>query len=760
MRILDAGIVPSTRSLSAATLLALAGLCLPALAQDGPKVAKADAAGNAAAAAPAPGASRPDSAELLALFLHYCMIDNHELAAANGQELIDRKLTNAEFVKLVETSKGSDVARFEQAVARAIRIADLQPVAAKILKSYEAGKLERSRDPAEISASIKALTGPIRGKLEAQQRLKHAGEYAMPQLLGALLNPANDLQQEEIRRVMIDLGRQAVAPLSAALPKLDGPSQERAADILGLIGNRMALPVLSDLKDTTQIDAVRSAADRAIERLGGSGGMSTAQLYGSLAEGYYEERAEVTMFPGEEHQLLWSFDPRSGLVMTPVRSPVFHEAMGMRLAERSLQLAPDSQPTLSLWIATNFKREVQTPEGYVNPAYPVAGSAAPGVKPRREAMYYAVAAGSNVCQQVLARGLDSGNVAIARKAIAALERTAGGGAMWGEGGTSLPMTRALSYPNRRVQYEAAAAVAAAQPRQSFAGAERVVPTLASAARDAGNPIAAIITNETETYQAVRRTVEAAGFAVLPQGRTLGDLESPIAESPAVDLIVIHNASGTGIPTTLDAVRGNTKVSVTPVLALVGVEASVDLSRRYESDPLVMVRSTAIGEPATQAAIKMLLETAAGGPIGANEASTYATRALDSLRDLAISGNPVLNVEDAMLPLVGLLDASGKNAPTPENRAKVAEILSRIGNDRAQRSLMESALANAGDQRLALLSLVSDSAKRFGNRLEERHVKRVLEMTGSEDDKEATAAAALMGALNLPNSQLIPLILKN
>ncbi len=759
MRILDAGIVPSPRTITTAALLALAGLCSPASAQDGPRVAKADApAGSPAPASPA--VSRPENAELLALFLHYCMIDNHELAAANGQELLDRKLSNADFVTLVESAKGGDMARFEQAVARAIRITDLEPVASKILKSYETGKLERSRDPSEIASSIKALTGAIRGKLEAQQRLKHAGEYAMPQLLSTLLNPANDLQQEEVRRVMIDLGRQAVIPLGTALAKLDGPSQERAADILGLVGNRVALPFLSDLKDTTQIDSVRTASARAIDRLGGATGLSTAQLYGALAEGYYEERPEVTMFPGEEHQLLWSFDPRSGLVMTPLRSPVFHEAMGMRLAERSLQLAPDSQPTLALWIATNFKREVQTPQGYANPAYPVAGSAAPGTKARREAMYYAVAAGSNVCQQVLARGLDSGNVAIARKAIAALERTAGGGAMWGEGGSSLPMTRALSYPNRRVQYEAAAAVAAAQPRQSFAGAERVVPTLASAARDAGNPIAAIITSETETYQALRRTAEAAGFGVLPQGRTLGDLDSPIAEAPAVDLIIVHNTSGTGVPTTLEAVRGSTKVSVTPVLALVGVEASIDLMRRYESDPLVMVRSTAIGEQATHASIKALLETAAGGPITAGEASAYATRALDSLRDLAISGNPVLNVEDAMLPLVGLLDATGKNAPTPENRAKVAEILSRIGNERAQRSLMESALANTSDQRLALLSLVADSAKRFGNKLEERHVKRVLEMTGSEDDKEATSAAALMGALNLPNSQLIPLILKN
>ncbi len=55
-------------------------------------------------------------------------------------------------------------------------------------------------------------------------------------------------------------------------------------------------------------------------------------------------------------------------------------------------------------------------------------------------------------------------------------------------------------------------------------------------------------------------------------------------------------------------------------------------------------------------------------------------------------------------------------------------------------------------------MVADSAKRFGNQLEARQVDRVVELAMKAEAAEAAAAAALVGALNLPNDNLIPLIL--
>lgn len=748
MRLSDVAIVPAVRCVTlAACLVAFAGLAVaPAVAQNAAASTPAVAAGDAR--------QRPENAELLTLFVHYVMVDRRDLAASYAQELLDKNLTNLEWVALFESGKSGEFARIDQALTRALRIKELEGPASKIYKAFETGKLERARDANEITKSIQALTGPIAGKLMAQARLKEAGEYAMPQMLNALLDQNNAVLQQEVSRLMIDMRKQAVVPLATAVLALPPASQESVADILGLMGDRIALPYLSDLHDNATVPAVKAAANRAIERLGGSQQMTTGQMYASLSEIYYNERQEVTMFPGEEFQLLWNFDPRAGLVMTAIATPVFHEAVAMNHAERSLQLESENQGTLALWIASNFKREIQTPTGYVNPAYPVAGAAEAGATPRREAMYFAVAAGSGISQQVLERALSTNNAPLARKAIAAIEKTAGGDAMWGDtaSASGMPLTRALTFPSRRVQYDAALALAAAQPSQAFAGSNQVVPTLASAARDAGVRVAAIVSPSAEAYQPIRKGLEAQGFTVLPQGKNLEELAAPIAEAPAVDLIVVYNPSGANVPEMIDTVRADPKILATPVLVLVGVDASITLNARYGSESLVMVRQTGMPEDVMKAALDQLLTAASGGPITAEEATEYAVRSLERLRDLSLSGNTVLKAEDAMLPLITLLERK-------TNDAKVGEILGRIGQERAQRALMDAALDREGEERIALLGLVSESSKRFGNRLEQRHVDRVIELASSESDAEATAAAALMGALNLPNGELLPLILK-
>ncbi|MBL4698422.1 MAG: hypothetical protein JKX70_06275, partial [Phycisphaerales bacterium] len=63
-------------------------------------------------------------------------------------------------------------------------------------------------------------------------------------------------------------------------------------------------------------------------------------MYSLLANSYYAQPAELTSFPNESHQLVWNFNPGLGLVMVPIETPVFHEAMTMRMAEKSLGLNP------------------------------------------------------------------------------------------------------------------------------------------------------------------------------------------------------------------------------------------------------------------------------------------------------------------------------------------------------------------------------------------------------------------------------------
>ena len=76
----------------------------------------------------------------------------------------------------------------------------------------------------------------------------------------------------------------------------------------------------------------------------------------------------------------------------------------------------------------------------------------------------------------------------------------------------------------------------------------------------------------------------------------------------------------------------------------------------------------------------------------------------------------------------------------------------------QVALMDAALAASGAEQVGLLNRVSDSAKRFGNLLDARHTAAVVKLAmGDGTNEQATAAASLMGALKLPNADLIPLI---
>lgn len=722
----------SSISAKAALLLALvAGAGLP--------VAVAQNAGAANAAAQ----DRPSDAALLANFLHFVMIDNHELAENYGMELLGRGLSPSDFVKLVESG---DTDRFLSVTRRATRLPNLANIADAFLALHQTGLLDRARDPDEISRNIQLLTGNLRGRLLAQERLVYAGEYAVPQLLTAYLDRNNISLSAEARKVLIAMGRQSVVPLGTAMMKMAPADQEMVADLLGQVPYRTSLAYLADVAQSTTTDAVRNAAQRSIERLGGVDA-DPAGLYQRQAEGYYSERSEVTSFPGESHQLLWSYDPRQGLLMTAVRTEVFHEAMAMRLLERAMELqaaqsgvAPD---TLALWVASNYKRDIGSPDGYENPAYPAS---------RRGADYFGVAAGPQVAQLVLGRALDTRNTALARRALSAVEQTAGVSALNVD--ARRPLLEALDYPNRRVQYEAALAIAASSPAQAFPGSDRVVPTLASAIRGASDQYAVILAREAELYQRLRGVLEAKGYTVLPQGATLSDISAPLSEAPGIELLVVAENTGDRATQAVDAIRSNSKTMATPVLILTSPDGYIDLTRRYGADDTIAVRQLAAGDEAAWRSAEGLVETASGGPISESEGAEYRARSLASLRDLAVANSTVLSVGDAAPSLIQALNqASDENT-----RLAIADILARVNQARAQRAIMDAALNASGPERAALFTSVASSAKHFGGQLEERQVRRLMELANQGSDEEAASAASLMGALNLPNSSLLPMVL--
>ncbi len=682
--------------------------------------------------------------QTLADFVHFVKIGRFDVAEGLAKELVALDIPDAAFVDLVERTDERE--RFDEALAQALRVDQLEDEAANLRQRFERGKLQRARDPEQIAENIEDLTGPLLARVRARDRLLAAGEYAMPQLLDALLQTNDVALSAAVQDLMVQMGRQAVRPLAEALRELDPTNAELVARILGNIGYRQALPALVDRHQRAEVTAVREATARAIRQLGGRVDADPATLMITLAEAYYDEQESLTSFPGEDFQLVWEYDDSAGLLPIAVRTPVFHEMMSMRLTERSLQRDPRLSDAVSLWIASNFSREIDQPEGYDNPLYG---------DDRRDALFYAVSGGPAISQQVLRRALDDLDTRLARRAIEAVERTAGRDDITRVGPeTGAPLIESLGYSNRRVRYDAALAIGRANPASSFPASERVVPTLAGMIREADARFAVVLAgNDREEYDRVRSAVEAQGFEVLPPADgNLSNIATALAEAPGIDLIVISEDLDDA-EDLYEAARGRRKLAATPAVLLVDAAEIGDARSRFGQDETVEVRRASVSRSQLAATMESLIERVSGGVISDEEARRYASRALGVLRDLAISGNTVLNIADASLPLTAALrETSG------QTRLQVADVLSRIGEPPVQVALMDAALDARSGERVDLLARVRGSAKRYGNMLEPRQVRRLVEIVSDTDDDEtATAAASLMGALGLPNTDLVPLI---
>lgn len=711
-------------------------------------LAIACAAGTVAAATLESSAQTPvqqSDAQLLEDFNHYVTIANVEMARSAGQALLDRAIDPATFVGIVEDSATMQE-RFERAYRRAILMPDLEGIAGGLYGLYEEGRLSRARDPQEIDRNIALLTGLARGRLLAQQRLSFAREYAVPQLLLVLQSRKDQMLATEVSTQLVTMGRQAVQPLCAAVLGLDPATQEIVARVLGRIAYPSALPYLAELHETTQSSQVKAATAKAIEALGGSTTeLSVASLYRDLADQYYAEPKSLTSFPSEKFQLLWAFAPSTGLQPIAVRTEVFHEAMAMRLSEKALKLDPTDQDAIALWLASNFSRETDQPADYENPAYPAS---------RRNAMYYAVAAGAEATQKVLARALADRDTPLARQAIEALSQSAGVSGLVGAEG--VPLVDSLSYPERRVRFEAALALGRARPREAFPGSDQVVPTLAGVIREASVRNAVVIASDLERQQALRKMLENDGYTVLPPGASLESVMASIADVSAVDLIVA-DATNEVTAEAISQSRQNPRLQATPILGLMSASGFAQFAGEFESDRLTQILRQGVSDAQLSEAMSQLIERASGPAITEEESKSYAVAALDVLHDLAIlsggsDSGSALNINDAAVPLIAALaETEG------EVRVQVADVLSFIGQERAQVALMDAVMNATGGERLVLMTKMNQSAKRFGNLLESRQVKWLVELAEKGEEDDATLAASLIGALNLPNERLVPLI---
>jgi hypothetical protein len=681
-----------------------------------------------------------DRGQALDDFIFYVLTAKPDMAAGFGRTLLDSGITNAELAELVDAHGLGK--RVEEALRRGRRMEGVEDLLADFETRLERGRQDLSRDQKRIDEAISMLVGNLRGQMQAQARLEAAGEYAVPALLRVIVqNRGPDLELAATNMIK-RIKRQAVTPLCEALPELDPTTQRKVCDMLGEIGWRHAAPYLLELAQANGTpQAVKEAATRAFNQIGG-GEPDLAMQFTVLATRYFSEEEPLIAWPGEPSNNVWIYNQQVGLEPIAVPTAIYSEVMAMRSSRRALTSAPQNAPALALYIAANLKRENELPTGATDPLF---GEA------QYTPQFFATVAGTTTAQDVLALALDARNTALIRDAIAALSQTTGGANLI-QGTQRQPLLECLRFPDRRVQYEAALTLGRALPTQAFSGSDAVVPLLASAVRSGATSYALVIADDAENRRLETTRLQNLGFTVLNGGSNASEAAVEVAGANAVDLIVVRTNPVTARES-VNALRVMTKTSVAPMLVVADSADRAVLASEFGGNASILVWQPA-GDEAFTAAVDAVMAAGAGGRIGESEADQYAFDALEALHMIAVANSPVFNIADAENSLLAALAERSGGV-----RMTVADVVARISSARAQVALFDASLAASDREQIELFDHTAASARRFGSKAEQRHIDALMQIVSTASGDLADAAARLHGALNLPASNAVRLIVK-
>lgn len=698
------------------------------------------------AVAAAQNPQRGSELEWLDNFVHYTLVVRPDLARSYAQQLLDSGISDADLVLLLDEGRVTPE-RFDSAMSRAQFIPELEDIAAELSIRMEQGRLDLARDGDRIEEAVQMLIGTQRQRILAERRLREAGEYAVPELLRQIVEGRDHRIRRASETMIRQIGRLAVTPLSVALAELGDPAAQRiVCDILGDIGYPHALPFLVEFSRHNGLpNTVRDAANRAIRRLNVPGvSDSPAELYTWLARQYFHDASSLIAYPDEQSNNVWRYDEFIGLTPVAVRTEIFGRIMAMKQSSRALSFDPNHRESLSIFVAANLKRENDLPDGATDPIFG---------EQDYSPSFYATVFGTRTCMDVLGIALDSRDTPLVRDAIEALAQTTGGANLFSAEHGRQPLLEAMRYPDRRVQYDTALVLGRALPREGFGGDYAVVPQLASAVRTGDRLFAAVVADQEENRRVIARRLEQLGFEVIASAGDVDTLRPQLDAAIGLDLAVVRMRAADRTEEIVQRLRGVPKAGTVPILAKADPRDLPSLRMTYRGETNVDVMRPGLEESTFRNAIDDLMDRAVGGRMTEAEAEAYAIESLDALRDIAISRTTVYDILDAEQALLEALDARYGGT-----RMLVADILALMDSRRAQRALADAALdATDTFEQVELLNRTANSVKRFGHRLQDRHVTALLDLVVTSSGETAEAAAVLHGALNLPPINAIDLI---
>jgi len=670
-------------------------------------------------------------------FIHYVNIGKADMARSFGLAILESQAEPREIYRL--SNKTPDI---NEVLARGVRLEGMADVIRRIEKMIQDGFLAEAANPEEIAKSITLLGGTLQQFGIGRDRLKISGEYAIPQLLQKLGAPDTpSLLRERIVAVMPTLGLVAVRGYSIALQTPNPAVQEALANALRRIGYPLAAPRLKQLAENKDaLPRVRNAALAALKDCVGEeqSNKSLSEICYDMAEKYYHRAESLRPDPRYDKANAWTWSADKGLGFAPVPRQILCDIYAMRMARLALQADPTSSKALSLWLAAGLKRQADLPAGAADP-----------LKGRGDATYYALAAGPRFLMDVLDRGLIENDAPVALGAIEALAQTGGANNLVEpiKGGIQ-PLVKALSFPSRQVRFLAAAALADSLPSKDFDGSAFVMTVINEALRQKGRKTALLVTASTQVNQ-LKDAILAAGYEVIAGADPAKTLAAG-RNSSGIDMVVLTNNPDPG--TIIETMRGDTFYKTVPVVALL---QSADLRRQAKEDGRIVLLPTTADAAEIGAGVASAAGLGVGKPLTSEEADAWIIRLSKSVRMLGLTNNTVHDVSRALVAL-----SANTQSENPAVQIAAAEALAVINLAEAQQAMAKLGCSAApAPVRLAAFSALSESLRRFGNKVPATETKAILDVVnGSDPLNIRQGAAKAQGAQNLSPDRIKAMIL--
>ena len=683
------------------------------------------------------------------MMVHYFKLARFDLAKGLGEKVLAAKPEPGIVLLLAESpSTGYDL------LVSMVRVADMGDVPAAILTLADEGARARKTDASRIQANLLQLGKGPRPYFLAMKELRFSGPYVVPQALAILQDPGQKELAPFVQRALIEIGQPVALPLVRALETPNDKLKETIIQILGTLGSPYSLPGLKALAENAKSpDAVKAAATAAILKIGGEPVLKTPAktLYLDLAEKYYYNKITVAD-PRAPTTDIFDWVTGTGLLYRAAPSKAVNDILAERACSDALKADPGALEAVSLWLSAMMQMEAELGDKAAREADPFLPKTMPTID------FFGEAAGQQHLYGVLDRALRDHNTVVAVRACKALADVANQEflTLYGQGDVGSPLVMALTYPDQRVRFAAAFALAAIQPTKPFTGAGKVVPTLGEALNLEAPKSVLLVEPEADSRNRLQAKMKEAGWNVVT-ATTGNQAISSARAMPRIDAVLI--SSRTKDPTHADVVgllRSDYQSAMTPIVVLSYPDDPVKASWLESKLEYVKAVEPAVEVEPLTAAIDALKKAAGSMVLDAKAARETSLRAARVLREIAASSR-VYSAQRARQSLVDALT----NRPDELSIAALAA-LSEIPDAEVLRDIAGVGIdaKRTKPVRVAALQTLARSARSVGNKLEGGQVGALQAMAAEKDDELRDAAGEALGGLDLNAAEAAKLILKH